>query len=68
MKYKKIKTRSGMTVESIIKLCDIDRDQFLETLKNPPKINQNLKEAFEHYSAIRESNSCTKFGKLTLYH
>ena len=34
----------------IVTLCDEDRDHFLETLRNPPKLNQKLKEVFDHYN------------------
>jgi hypothetical protein len=30
-------------------LCDEDRDHFLEALRNPPKPNQKLIEAFSYY-------------------
>jgi len=30
-------------------LCDEDRDHFLEVMKNPLKLNQKIKEAFEYY-------------------
>lgn len=35
--------------QTILVLSDEDKDFFLQSLKNPPKPNQKLKELFDHY-------------------
>jgi Protein of unknown function (DUF1778) len=38
-------------------LSDEDKHHFSETLKNPPKANQKLKKAFDHYYKIRSKDA-----------
>jgi len=35
-------------------LSDRDRDIFLEALRNPPKVNKHLKQAFKEYERFRK--------------